>query len=265
MIVKSIQFEINVKNPLENIKKGLSLLSKSSNKDADLIVMPEMWSVGLYPELKESKFLNETEKILDEVLKISKKFDTIIIPGSLPLLKNGDIYNTSFFVTPHGISVNSYKKNHLFKVGGEDKYTKAGDKLAVFDTKFGKISPLICYDLRFAEMFRTLAMRDVSIFIISAQWPMSRKDHWSSLLKARAIENQAFVIATNLCGHDGRLEFAADSVIIDPWGNILELAENKETILSCKIDYNQPMELREKFPFLHDAIWRKELIDLWED
>ena len=262
MIIKSIQFKIDINNPHKNIERGINLIEKASETEVNLITMPEMWSVGLHPDITNSPFINETEKLLEKICLISKKNNVIILPGSLPLYENHKIFNVTFIVTPNGILENHYRKIHLFKVGGENKYTTSGKELMIYDSSFGKISPLICYDLRFPEIFRSLSMRGVSIFIVSAQWPKSREEHWITLLKARAIENQAFIIANNLCGNDGLLEFAGNTMVINPWGKIVNKIEYEEDILITNIDPYEVKEIRERFPFLRDSIWREQLINL---
>jgi len=257
-----LQFEINIDTPDLNINKGIDMCRRAAMNGAGFILMPEMWSTGLYPELKSSTHLNSTQDILGELEKISAQYNTYILAGSLPKKGIDGIYNCAYLVKPEGIEDKNYDKLHLFKVGREDKYTRGGKKLIIYELPFGRVSPFICYDLRFPEIFRSLSMRGSEIITISAQWPLSRKEHWLSLTKARAIENQSYLLASNLCGHDGRLNFAASSMIIDPWGKIIAEAGDGETIIYGEIDREEVSEIRKKFPFVDDSIWKDKIIKL---
>ena len=146
--------------------------------------------------------------------------------------------------------ITKYRKIHLFFK--ERKYFSPGNELKFFDYKNFRIGLAICYDIRFPEMFRKLMKLGVNTFIISAAFPMKRSDHWETLLKARAIENQSYIIACNRIGKDEE-EYAGTSMVIDPWGNVLvKASKDKEEILITEIDYNRIVKVRENFPILKD-------------
>jgi predicted amidohydrolase len=150
-----------------------------------------------------------------------------------------------------GIRIAAYTKIHPFSFSGEDKYYIAGNDTVIFDIDGIPSSIFICYDLRFPEVFRKVAKNVQAIFVI-ANWPSSRKDHWEILLKARAIENQCFVIGVNRTGTDGNGHYSGASHIFDPSGNGILFGNDKEEFLSGEINPSEVVEVRSKFPFLKD-------------
>jgi predicted amidohydrolase len=155
-------------------------------------------------------------------------------------------------VTPEKESY-SYDKRHLFSISGEDKLFTRGEKRIVFTFRGVRISPYVCYDLRFPVWMRN--RNDYDLMIVSANWPESRRSVWNTLLKARAIENQCYVAGSNRIGTDGEgIKYCGDSVIINPKGEISASAdENRECIITTKLSMSELSEFRSKFPAWKDA------------
>jgi omega-amidase len=253
--IAAIQLQVKLKNEKDNLKRALVLVTEAINKGADVIVLPEMWTTGLFPELaaRTSEITSKSAlERLDEKCR-----DILLVAGTLPEESSSGILNTSY-VRYNGRAIFRYSKTHLFAFGGENTYTIPGDRLGVFDFASTRIesfkgSVLICYDLRFPELFRKVTFMGAEIIFLPAQFPSSRLEHWRSLAIARAIENQAFLVAANVCGHDGRIELAGHSMIVDPWGKILAEAGNSDEVVIAEIALQHLRDTRKKYPFLGEA------------
>ncbi|MEJ7713273.1 MAG: nitrilase-related carbon-nitrogen hydrolase [Pyrinomonadaceae bacterium] len=160
--------------------------------------------------------------------------------------------NECVVYAPDGAEVVRYSKLHPFTLAGEAQAYVAGSAVSLFKLREFTISPFICYDLRFPEDFREAAQQGADLFTVIANWPASRIAHWTALLKARAIENQAYVIGVNRCGDDPQFSYTGQSVIFDPHGNMLAQAGSDEITISAELDLSAVIEYREKFPFLKD-------------
>jgi predicted amidohydrolase len=158
--------------------------------------------------------------------------------------------NVAVLAGPDG-SVRRYAKIHPFSYSGEDKYYEAGQDFLTVEVEGVRLSIFVCYDLRFANEFWALA-HDTDCYVVVANWPQNRRNHWNVLLRARAIENQAYVAAVNRVGSVGRLNYVGDSVLIDPFG--LECTEplDGEGVLFGEVDPQRVVEVRTKYPFLAD-------------
>ncbi len=237
----------------ENVDRNLSHFSDIISKIegyTDLIVLPEMFSTGFSMDTdKLSETMNG--KAIDWMKTMSSERNCDIV-GSVIISENGNAYNRLIWMKPDG-NFFSYDKRHLFRMGDEHiKYTQ-GNKRTIVELKGWKIFPLICYDLRFPVWSRNSGDYDVLIYI--ANWPSSRSEVWKTLLKARAIENQSYVIGVNRIGNDAMgLSYSGDSAVIDHKGDVLSnISENEETIETIKISHNELSVFREKFPVALDA------------
>ncbi len=159
-------------------------------------------------------------------------------------------FNSFVLAGPDG-EVHRYRKIHPFTYGGEEKVFRAGTELITIEIEGLRVSPLVCYDLRFADEFWQLAVA-TDVFLVPANWPAARRVHWQSLLQARAIENQAYVIGCNRVGEGGGLSYCGDSRIVDPSGELLATAARTESILLADIGADQVRDTRERFQFLRD-------------
>lgn len=249
LICASIQFNIVIGYIDANLDTVIAALQRVAQQGAKLVVLPEMWSCG-YDYRNLSELAKETPRVLQELQSECRKLDLVTV-GSLPELVDGTIYNTAY-VVDRGEIVGSYRKLHLFSTMREDQFLGAGNHSLVVDTSVGRLGVAICYDLRFPELFRKLALEGAEIICIPAEWPKPRQEHWKTLLRARAIENQLFVIAANCCGVQGKLDFVGLSQLISPLGNVLQIAGEENIELVAKFDFSEKEDYRKKINILND-------------
>ncbi len=231
---------------IQNFKKVKALLQKI-RKPLHLIVLPEMWPSG-FRVVEGRELLRQTQEVLKELGQIAKTLKTYIIGSHLSKGKGG-FYNTASVMNPHGKIIAEYHKVHLFQMGGENKKFRAGRKTQVVESSLGKIGLSICYDIRFPEFIRKEVLEGAELLVIPSGWPQVRIEHYLTLLRARAIENQCFVISANKVGKnvDG-LKYGGHSMVVSPWGEVLGELGNKPGILEVEIDLNYVKEIRKKFP-----------------
>jgi predicted amidohydrolase len=249
LVCASIQFHIALGYIDANLDTAMAALRRVSQQGAKLAVLPEMWSCG-YDYRNLSELAKETPRVLQELQQECQKLGLVTV-GSLPELQNDTIYNTAY-VIDRGEIVGSYRKLHLFSTMREDQFLGSGDNTLVVDTSVGRLGVAICYDLRFPELFRKLALAGAEIICIPAEWPKPRQEHWKTLLRARAIENQLFVIAANCCGIQGKLDFTGLSQLISPLGNILQIAKEEDIELVAQFDFSEMEQYRKKIDILND-------------
>ena len=263
MRVAAIQSDIVWKNPEANFARLTSLLKESKNQGTQLAVLPEMFSWGFCMDTLE---IAEPENGPSaEFLKNSAEELDIWVCGTYPEASGQEppAYNQFLLAGPDGQS-HKYAKIHPFSYSGEDKHYKAGDKTLTLDIEGVSVSVFTCYDLRFGEDFWRLAS-ETDLYIIPANWPAARRNHWKQLLAARAIENQAYVLGVNRVGEGDGIFYSGDSVIMDPLGEILakskswdegsagnEETKSTEEVLVAEINPSFVKETRAKFPFLQD-------------
>jgi predicted amidohydrolase len=246
----ALQFNIALGDIATNLDKALSGLRRVAAQGAQLAVLPEMWSCGYaYANLKD--LAAETPRIVEALKKESRSLQLVIV-GSLPELNaDGRIYNSAY-VIDNGKLRGRYRKLHLFSTMNEDRFLSPGNEALVIDTGVGRLGIAICYDLRFPELFRKMALNGAEIICLPAEWPKPRQDHWQTLLRARAIENQLFVVAANCCGIQGKLDFFGLSQLISPLGRVLKIAGEEETELVAQLDFNEMHDYRDKIDILND-------------
>jgi predicted amidohydrolase len=245
----AVQFHITLGCVDINLQAGLSGIRKAHEKGARLAVLPEMWSTG-YDYKRLAALAEETPRVIETLRGITSELGMVIV-GSLPEKENGAIYNTAYVIEQGEVRA-SYRKMHLFSMMGEDRFLSAGDASLVVPTSVGRIGVAICYDLRFPELFRKMALEGAEIICLPAEWPKPRQDHWRTLLRARAIENQLFVAAANCCGIQGKLDFFGMSLLISPRGEILAEGGETATELSAIFDFEEMSTYRFQIPCFKD-------------
>lgn len=218
-------------------------------KHCQLVLLPEMF-LGFSRQAKERQvYLQQYQALEKQIKKLCAETKAFVF-GSFPEQSDSKlVFNAAKWIGPQTVS--TYKKNHLFRFAGEHKQYKAGQRLSYIQSPWGLIQPAICYDIRFPEMFRNPS-KHPKLILVCAQWPASRRDHWLTLLKARAIENQAFVIACNSRGQKDALVFEGDSVVFSPWGEPLFHLNNNKEKAAYTIDVSQIDTIRKQYPFLRD-------------
>lgn len=237
----------------ENIDKNLQNLGlrlSSIREKTDLIILPEMFSTGfsMNAELLAEETGGKTMKWMETQ---AKRFSSVIT-GSIIIRENGRFYNRLIWMRPDG-TYEKYDKRHLFGMGKEDSVYTAGEEKLIVDLHGWKVCPMICYDLRFPVWMRNTEV-DYDLLIVVANWPEKRSSHWRTLLPARAVENQAYVIGVNRVGHDGNeIYHSGDSMCIDPYGKTVYYKPNDEDLYTFSISKDELARNRRAYPFLKDA------------
>ena len=235
----------------EDTKANLTKIDEAAagmDKDVDLLVLPEMFHAGFTMNPGKVAELMDGQ-VVDFMKMLAQKHGMTVI-GSAVISENDKYFNRLFVVSPQG-KIEKYDKRHLFSVGGEDKSYFPGKEKLITTIKGVRTLPLICYDLRFPVWSRTRNDYDLLIYI--ANWPGSRREVWKTLLKARAIENQCFVVGVNRIGEDWSASYTGDSMVVDAKGNIISSADDKEGVFYANIDLNSLNDFRKRFPVWKDA------------
>lgn len=246
----AIQFTVQQGDLDANLTSMREALVRVADQGANLAVLPEMWSTGFaYKTLNE--LAQRTEAVVAELGELSARHGLVIIGSQPEPAGDGRVYNTAH-VIDRGSVVASYRKLHLFSLLGEDKAFKGGDGYCLANTSLGKIGVIICYDLRFPELSRRLALEGARVICVPAQWPKPRQEHWRTLLRARAIENQLYVVSANACGVIGKLDFFGMSMVIDPQGEVLADAGEQPGEIVAPLSWETMDAWRAQIPCFND-------------
>ncbi len=256
MNVYALQMDLAWEDKPANYRKAETLLAQAAPVPGSLVVLPEMFATGFSLEVAVTK---QTAAAEDEsfLAGLAKKHGVYVIGGLVNpgLGKQGR--NESVAFSPAGALLARYQKIHPFSLGGEAEAHERGREIVTFDCTGFKVAPFICYDLRFPEIFRAAARRGASLFVVIALWPVKRQQHWLTLLQARAIENQAWVVGVNRVGAEPNFTYAGRSVVVDPHGIIIADAGEREQVLAASLDPELVTAWRRDFPALRDAHWRE--------
>lgn len=245
--VALIQADLAWENPTENRKRFQEKI-ESISETVDIIILPEMFTTGFTMNASSVAELMDGETIV-WMQKIAKEKLTAVT-GSIIISQENNFYNRLVFVYPSG-EIEIYDKRHTFTLAGEDKVYTAGSKKLIINFKGWKISPLICYDLRFPVLARNTEDYDLLFYV--ASWPTPRINAWDTLLKARAIENMSYAIGVNRVGEDAnKYLYSGHSSAFDCLGNELCKSEDQESILIITLDKDSQDKIRDKFCFLDD-------------
>jgi omega-amidase len=251
MIINAAAIQFNVKqgDVDANLAYIRGALARVAAQGANLALLPEMWSSGFsYKNLNELAL--RTQGIVAELLELSARHKLVII-GSMPEPNGEKVFN-AVHVIDNGSLVGVYRKMHLFSLLGEERAFSGGDSWLLAETSIGKVGVIICYDLRFPELSRRLAVEGAQVICVPAQWPKPRQEHWRTLLRARAMENQLFIVACNACGIIGKLDFFGMSMIIDAKGEVLAEAGECEGEIVASLDMQAMTDWRAQIPCFND-------------
>lgn len=246
MKVTLLQTDISWADPKENIKAVGQLLDDTPG--ADLYVLPEMFSTGF---ATQPEGIAETDDYSLNWMKAEARQRNCAIAGSIATEEGGKYYNRFYFVFPDGTEKH-YDKHHLFTYSGEDKRYTAGRERVVVEYQGFRILLQICYDLRFPVFSRNRKDYDMAIYV--ASWPTVRLSAWTTLLHARAIENQCYIVGVDRTGDDPTCSYSGGSEIIDPWGNTIVACErNRIATATADLSMDPLIDFRKQFPVLDDA------------
>ncbi len=238
------------------------LLDQAGERGSDLVVLPEVWTGLAY---SESELYRETAETIPgpstDLLAAKAEEYGMYVVGSIYERSNDAFYNSSPLIDPQGSIVGKYLKTHLFDApdlvdikGGirESDKVKAGSELPVFDTSIGKIGVSVCSDLRFPEVYRVLRLKGAQIIVCASAFLSPRFDHWEFFLRARAAENQTFVVASGQYGTEPKsgIGFVGRSMVVDPWGVVIATAPDTECCITTMIDLDFIEEIRRRYPLM---------------
>ncbi len=239
MNITCIQMNMAFAHPDENYKSAAGLIKNAAEKGTDVVVLPETWNTGFFPKENLSQYCDRNgERVKTEVGSLALKYDINIVAGSVANIKNNKIFNTSYVFDRNGVCVAEYDKTHLFTPMGEDRYFEKGESFRTFNLDGRKCGIIICYDLRFPEISRRLAIDGIEILFVVSQWPKERIEHYITLSKARAVENQMFVVCCNSCSSAYDTVFGGNSCVIDPFGKIIVRAGESQRLIDAEIDFS---------------------------
>jgi predicted amidohydrolase len=249
VIVAGVQHDIVWERPEENFALLAPRIERAAADGARLVVLTEMFSTG---------FSMKTDRIAEPVDGPSARFlvdqarsNGVWVCASVPERTDAADrpFNQLILAAPDG-TTHRYAKIHPFTYGREQEHYAAGEDFLTVDVEGTRCSFFVCYDLRFADEFWALADR-TDCYVVPANWPASRAGHWTALLQARAIENQAYVVGVNRVGNGGRLHYAGDSMIVDPLGGFIQAGDG-EMVITATVDPDRVRSVRAEFPFLQD-------------
>lgn len=253
MKVAAIQTDISWEDPQQNFQRLAPRIAAAAATGAALVVLPEMFACGF--SMNTARIHEPAEGPTPRFLHQMAREHQVWICGSYPETKattatGGRPHNTLLLAGPGG-EAHRYHKIHPFSLAREHEHYSAGTDYLTVSLHGLRVTFFICYDLRFADEFWATA-NQTDAYVVVANWPERRREHWRTLLRARAIENQAYVIGVNRVGAGDGLDYGGDSAIIDPLGEALVEARKDPTILLADLDPARVAEIREKLPFLRD-------------
>lgn len=245
------QLHIAVANPRRNFDVAVQMIHEAARNGSALILFPELWTSG-YDLANAAAYLPTNREFLGELSALARE-NHIAIGGSYLTGRGGLFYNTFTLIQPDGSYAPTYDKTHLFRLMAEDRYLASGQHLQQVDLGWLTAGLAVCYDLRFPEMFRRYALEGTRSVLICSEWSLRRVTHWQTLLRARAIENQVFMFATNAVGQSGDDLNGGRSAVLTPWGDaVVEGSDTGEELLTGQIDLKQQDQVRSLVPVFAD-------------
>jgi omega-amidase len=253
--IYAIQLDIVWEDRAANFNRVRSLLASTPPLPGSLVVLPEMFATGFSMNLDLTR---QGPARADETFlaELAREYKVVMVGG---VVSDGSVKwgsNEAIAISPEGGLLARYAKIHPFSLGGEAQCHEPGSDIVMFEWGGFLVAPFVCYDLRFPEIFRAAALRSANLFVVIALWPVKRQQHWLTLLQARAIENQAYVVGVNRVGSEPQYSYAGRSVVVDPHGVIIADAGEREQILGAAVDAGFVTSWRKDFPALRDAHWR---------
>lgn len=246
MKIGLLQYDIKWEDKKANKEKILSIIENSPHENnIDWLIFSEMTLSGFTMNTSVSELDDSDREFFSN---LAKKYSMNISFGGV---EKG--YNKLITLNRKGERINEYSKIHLYAFGEEDKYYKSGNKTEVFELEGLKIMPAICFDLRFPYLFWNMASK-VDAYVVIAAWPMKRAEHWMTLLRARAVENQAYCFGVDRLGFEGKIEYSGNSMGFDPLGKVVIDAKSDEVIAVNEVDITPELvkKTRERFPFIKE-------------
>lgn len=275
LFISLAELDISWEDKKENQEKCRRMAKRAASEKVDLLIFPEMTLTGFSMNIEKIAEEKETSQTLEFFLNLSKEYNIAIAFGMAESIieitqkerqegqQRKKAVNQCYLVSK-GMILLEYTKLHPFTYGEEGKYYQGGTKLSITELNQIRLAPLICYDLRFPEPFQILSAQADFIFII-ANWPAEREEHWRTLLRARAIENQCYIAGINRCGKDPNAFYPMASLVYNPYGDRIDNYEKNKmelfdgNLYFARIDKNMVQKYRKEFPLKKD---RREMLYL---
>lgn len=238
MKIGMIQMDVAAGHMEHNIAHGFELMEEAA-EHSDLVVMPELWTIGYNFHDLDKKAIQEKDSLLQKLRNLARTFGVTLIPGTLPVMKRGKIYNTAYVIGPDGEIQGSYSKRHLFHEYLESKLMEPGRGMLCTHIQGVKCGLAICFELYFPKMFRKMSQKGTTLVIVPAQWPENHMAHWNVLARARAIENGMYICAVNMAGSYHNTSAGGHSLFVDPEGFSSFEGDGKEHIYYGVYDDNK--------------------------
>ena len=252
MHIAAVQLDTRWEDRAANHARVRQLLASVDLPAGTLVVLPEMFDTGFS---MNTQITDPGERSISEDFcrRLAAERNVAVLAGVVARTAEGGVANEAVAFSPNGNELVRYRKMQPFTPSGEAVHYVAGTAYASFEWQRVRIAPFVCYDLRFPELFRPAARDGVECFIVVANWPEKRGEHWVRLLQARAIENQAFVLGVNRCGSDPGFRYDGRTSLFDPHGHPIMQAGPEEQVILTEIDPKEARSWREQFPALRDA------------
>lgn len=252
MRVALAQLDIQFGDPDANYQQVEVAIQRAAEQTVDVIVLPEMWNTGYALTRLNVVADDDGQRTRQLLSKLARRFRVNIVGGSVAVARDGHYYNEMLVIDRHGQLVSQYDKVHRFGLMAEDRYITAGATENVFELDDVAAMGVICYDIRFPEWLRKQAAQGPRVIFVSAEWPTQRQMQWRLLLQARAIENQAFVVAVNRVGSDPDNQFGGQSLVINPLGDLLAIGGAHPQLITATLDLAQVERVRGQIPVFED-------------
>ncbi len=245
------QIDIRTGEPEANLAKAKVFAAQAQEAGADILLFPELWLHGYDLEHAEEWAAPLGQGGFSHMSALARDHGLYLAGTALERHSEG-ISNTAALFSPDGDLLGAYRKIHLFPLMREPRYLVGGDHATLCDTPWGPVGLSICYDLRFPELYRAMAVAGAVLFLIPAQWPVPRLEAWLLLARARAVENELFVAACNRVGVEGIATFPGRSAVIDPWGKALVEGDDQERLLVARADLKEIRKARRYLTVFED-------------
>jgi predicted amidohydrolase len=253
MKVYGCQFDVTWEDKQANFRKVRAMLEAKRPQAGSLVLLPEMFATGF--SMNVGMVAEDAEKgpTTEFMSGLARSLGIYLVGGYPTSRPDGKARNELAVYGPDGSHLAQYAKIHPFSFGKESQHYVGGSEICRFEWAGAKVSPFICYDLRFPEIFRHAMRGGAEVIAVIANWPLPREEHWITLLRARAIENQAYLVGVNRCGNDPWLSYFGRSLVVDPQGKVIVDGGNEEALIEAEIDLKALRTYRDQFPILSDV------------
>jgi predicted amidohydrolase len=242
------EYDTGWHDPVGSLERAAGVVARAANAGARLVVLPEMSATGFTMDVEQADAWDGTH--VERLARAAREHSVWVIAG-LALREDDRAVNVAVALDPRGEVVAAYRKQRLFAFAGEHRSYAPGAAPLTLDVEGVRVSPFVCYDLRFPELFREVAA-GTDLFVLIANWPAARRSHWDILVRARAVENLAYMAAVNRTGEGGGLAYDGGSVAYGPWGDALPEAGPR----IVDVDPGEVARVRAQYPFLADRLAR---------